>query len=288
MDRDTIAREVAAGAVRFQPEVKRPEVAIVSMNDISSNRSVASLAIRGTIYGEPVEAGCTVEIVWHKEQCNRCSRISGSYYEGVIQVRAQGRQPTGLELQRAVQISCEVENSMQEAGERLSYISDVNETREGLDIVVGSQHIGQQISQTIVQQLGGRFTTHPKLVGEKDGRQIFRITYSVRLPRFQRGDVVLAGRRYGEVVYTGAQQVRIFDLADGSVRSVKEDSVERLIGNVKDAEEAIVAYADGDVLGVLDPGTGITTECVIGPRVRALAGEKIRVLKDRNHLVLIR
>jgi nonsense-mediated mRNA decay protein 3 len=90
------------------------------------------------------------------------------------------------------------------------------------------------------------------------------------------------------VVYTGAQQVRIFDLADGSVRSVKEDSVERLIGNVKDAEEAIVAYADGDVLGVLDPDTGITTECVIGPRVRALAGEKIRVLKDRNHLVLIR
>ena len=58
----------------------------------------------------------------------------------------------------------------------------MTENRDGLDITVGSQHIGLLIVQGITAQFGGRYTTHPKLVGEKNGRQLFRITYLVRLP----------------------------------------------------------------------------------------------------------
>jgi nonsense-mediated mRNA decay protein 3 len=287
-ERDVILREAAVSAVKFHPDVRHSSVTMTRLRDISSNRALAMLEITGTMYGKEMNGDCRVEIAWQKEQCDRCSRISGSYYEGVVQVRAHGRQPTEAELRRAVRIAYDVEDAMQEGGERLSYVSDVNETREGLDIVVGSQHIGQAIAQAIVQQMGGRFTTHPKLIGEKDGRQIFRVTYSLRLPRFQRGDVVRAAGRYGEVVYSDAQQVRLFDLADGTVRNVKEDDVERLVGNVRNAAEAMVAYADGDVLGILDPETGVTTECIAGPRIHALAGERIRLLRDRDRLVLIR
>jgi len=31
--------------------------------------------------------------------------------------------------------------------------------------------------------IGGQWTVHPKLVGERDGRPVYRITYSIRLPR---------------------------------------------------------------------------------------------------------
>jgi nonsense-mediated mRNA decay protein 3 len=240
------------------------------------------------LYGEPVKGSCSVEIRWQREQCDRCNRISGSYYEGVIQVRAVSRRPTDQELQRVVRIAYDVEDAMQSAGERLSYVSDVNETRDGLDIVIGSQHIGQAISTAIVRELGGRFTTHPKLVGEKDGRQLFRITYSLRLPRFQRGDVVRMGKRFAEVVYSDTRQVRLFDLADGTIRTVRDSEVGETVGNVMDAKEAMVAYADGDMLGILDPETGITTDVYAGPRIRALAGEQIRVLKTRDEIVLIR
>jgi len=133
-------------------------------------------------YNTPVEGTCTVELIWHKEQCDRCNRISGSYYEGNVQVRADGRLPSTYEIQTAAGIAQAVEDSLQAGGERLSFICDMGQTREGLDITVGSQHIGALISQGIIAQLGGRYTTHPKLVGEKNGRQLFRITYSVRLP----------------------------------------------------------------------------------------------------------
>lgn len=288
MDRDSILRESAISGVTFHPDVKQRSVKIHRIRDLSSNRTLATLGVEGILYGETMRAECSLEISWQKEQCNRCNRITGNYYEGVVQVRAQGREITKPEMERAAQIAHGVEDGLQEGGERLSYISDIQESREGLDIVIGSQHIGLAITQAIVQQMGGRYTTHPKLVGEKDGRQLFRITYSLRLPRFQRGDVIRAMQRYGEVVYSDSRQIRVFDLADGSVRTIREDDVERLIGNVRDADEAMIAYSDGDTLGILDPETGKTTECVAGSRIHAIAGEKIRFLRDRDELVLIR
>lgn len=288
MDRDDIIRETALTGITFHPDVKQRSVKILRMRDVSSNRTRVTLEVSGTLYGESMHAECTLLVAWQKEQCDRCNRITGNYYEGVVQIRAQDRDITKAEIERASQIAQGVEDGLQEGGERLSYISDTQETKDGLDIVIGSQHIGLAIVQAIVQQMGGKYTTHPKLVGEKDGRQLFRITYSLRLPRFQRGDVVRTGRRYAEVIYSDTKQIRIFDLADGTVRNIREEDISGLIGNVRDAEEAMIAYADGDTLGILDPGTGVTTECVAGSRIHAIAGETIRFLRDRDELVLIR
>ena len=222
---------------------------VVKVEDNTLNRSTATIALKGLLYNTPVEGTCSVELIWHKEQCDRCNRISGSYYEGIVQVRADGRLPSTFELQMSAGIAQQVEDSLQAGGERLSFIVDMNETREGLDITVGSQHIGTLISQGIIAQLGGRFTTHPKLVGEKNGRQLYRITYSVRLPRFQKQDVVLSHGRYFEVVRVESNHLKVLDLTEGIQRSVREEDVERLIGNLRDAESALVAFADDQYHG---------------------------------------
>jgi nonsense-mediated mRNA decay protein 3 len=194
-ERAELAPELAKAAVHFHPDVRKPSM-VVTVEDNTLNRSTATIVLKGLLYNTPVEGTCSIELIWHKEQCDRCNRISGSYYEGIVQVRADGRLPGTFELQMSAGIAQQVEDSLQAGGERLSFIVDMNETREGLDITVGSQHIGTLISQGIIAQLGGRFTTHPKLVGEKNGRQLYRITYSVRLPRFQKQDVVLSHGRY--------------------------------------------------------------------------------------------
>ena len=184
-------------------------------------------------------------------------------------------------------IAQQVENSLQAGGERLSFISDMNETREGLDITVGSQHIGTLISQGITAQSGGRFTTHPKLVGEKNGRQLYRITYSVRLPRFQKQDVVITHGRYVEVIRVESNHLRVLDLAEGVQKSVHESDVERLIGNLRDTESALVAYADGQTMGILDPQTCHTKEFRKLKWLDVKTGQHVLVLRDGDHLVVV-
>jgi nonsense-mediated mRNA decay protein 3 len=260
---------------------------VVKVVDNTLNRSTATITLKGLLSNTPVEGTCSVELIWHKEQCDRCNRISGSYYEGIVQVRAEGRLPGTFELQMSAGIAQQVEDSLQAGGERLSFIVDMNETREGLDITVGSQHIGTLISQGIIAQLGGRFTTHPKLVGEKNGRQLYRITYSVRLPRFQKQDIVLGRGRYVEVVRVESNHLKVLDLTEGIQRSVREDDVERLIGNLRNAESALVAFADNHIMGILDPETCQTKEFRKMKWLDVKAGQHVLVLRDGDHLVVV-
>jgi len=284
--REEIAEEIVRGGIHLHPDLKKVSVDI-RIRDRTQNRSNAVVTVRGSLYGEDVESTGNIEIAWQKEQCDRCNRISGNYYEGVVQVRAQGRLLMPHEIMIATQIADEVEGAMQTSGDRLSYISDIDETRDGVDITIGSQQIGAALSQAIVQRLGGRYTTHPKLVGEKAGRKLYRVTYSVRLPRYVRGDVIRVGEDYGQVMQVEGQGIRYVNLKNGAIRSSKEDEVDRLIGNTRDARDALIAYVDGDILGLIDPDSGENLECPMGPWKTATAGQYIRVLKDRGHIVVV-
>jgi nonsense-mediated mRNA decay protein 3 len=286
-ERADLGPDVAKSAVHFLPEVKKPSIE-VTIRDLTVNRSQATLVIRGVLYNKPVEGSCAVEILWHKEQCDRCNRISGSYYEGIVQVRAEGRVPSTFEIQTAASVAQQIEDTLQAGGERLSFISDMNGIHDGLDIIIGSQHIGLLISRGIIAQLGGRYTTHPKLVGEKNGRQLFRVTYSVRLPRFQKNDVIKSGNRYYEVQRVESHYLQAIDLKDGAGKSVREDDIGKIIGNSRNAEPALVVFADGKNMGILDPLSNRTREYPQLKWLEARAGDHLRLLRDGDQMVFVR
>jgi nonsense-mediated mRNA decay protein 3 len=164
----------------------------------------------------------------------------------------------------------------------------MNEIHDGLDIIIGSQHIGLLISQRIVAQLGGRYTTHPKLVGEKNGRQLYRITYSVRLPRFQKHDVVYALKRYYEVERVETRNVRVTDLRDGTAKSLRDDDIERIIGNSRNPESALVVFSDSTGLGILDPVSNKTREIAQPRWIEIRSGDHVSVLRDGDQLIIVR
>ena len=125
-------------------------------------------------------------------------------------------------------------------------------------------------------------------VGEKNGRQLYRITYSVRLPRFQRFDVVKVKTRYLEVERVESRYIRALDLTDGIQKSVRETDVERIIGNARLPETALVAFADGSTIGVMDPRTQKTREYRSPPWMDVHAGDQVSVLHDGDDLVIVR
>ncbi len=279
--------ELVRRAIHVIPEVKEPVISI-TIRDQSTNRSVADCRISGNLLGEPVEGTCQIEILWQKEQCDRCSRIAGSYHEGVVQVRAAGRKPGLAEIHTAEVIAQEVEETCFSSGERLSFISDIQETRDGIDITVGSQRIGHEIASAIVKNMGGRFTTHPKLVGERAGKRLYRITYSVRLPRYCRGDIIRIRGHYGEVQRTDGKDIRYTEIPGGQPRSAGEDKVECRVGNIRDAQEYLVTFRQGETLGILHPESGENRECRLPPGMRVEPGEKIKVFQAGEELIIWR
>ncbi|HMA04484.1 MAG TPA: 60S ribosomal export protein NMD3 [Methanomicrobiales archaeon] len=280
VSREELAGELAVQAVRLVPEARDPEFRVTS-RERSPNRTEAAVRVRANLFGVPVEDEARIEIVWRGETCDRCSRISGGYFEGVIQVRADGRALTPHEQEVAARIAFEVEERLQAGGSRLSFISRMTD-EEGLDIVVGQNAMGDQIAREVTGALGGRYTVHPKLVGEKDGKRLFRITYSVRLPRLQRGDVVEVDGEYLEVRETGKRQLKVFQLATGSLATVPPDAPYRVIGNVRDSLPALVAYLEEGVAGIIDPEDFTSREVRMPGWLKAKAGSEVLVIPDRS------
>ncbi|HQD26080.1 MULTISPECIES: 60S ribosomal export protein NMD3 [Methanoculleus] len=288
MPREDLIAELAVSATSIHEDAKDIRVTVRSQ-ETGPNRTTCTVEVEATMYGVPVKETCETEIIWQKESCDRCSRISGGYYEGIVQVRATNRKINAYEREVAARIAEQVEESLQQSGDRFSFISDLQDTKDGVDITVGTQHLGLEISRMITGALGGRFTTHPKLVGEKEGRALYRITYSIRLPFYQKGDVVVARGGYFEVREIDGQRLRVFDLQNGTARTLTEDEVERLIGNVREAESALVVFTQPGAVGLMDPKTYQTKEVNAVPWTFPVEGQPIRVLRDEveDRLVIV-
>ena len=282
--REELAENLVNTAISIHKDVRdiQKDIHIV---DISVNRSIATVFVSGTLYGIPVETTQKVKIVWAREQCDRCCRISGSYYEGVIQVRASGRKPTQFELRRAAEIAYQIEDQLQTAGDRLSFVSDIDEQKDGIDIIFSSQTIGSAISHDICGALGGTFTTHPKLVGEKAGIKLYRVTYSIRLPRFSRGDIIRHDRGYFRILRQTKDMLFVSDLATGQSRNFREQDSDTFIGNIRTAEPASIIYRDAGALGILDPVTQEVREIPDYAWIQAGAGDAILIVRDHDTLI---
>ena len=82
--------------------------------------------------------------------------------------------------------------------------------------------------------------------------------------------------------------MRVFDLRDGNGRSVRQDDVERIIGNARSAESALVAFADTGIIGILDPVSCKTVELPKPGWLGVQAGDHVNILRDADRLVLVR
>ena len=286
VDKEELGQNLVNSVINFHKDVEDAQKEI-SIIDTSSNRSLATVHVSGNLYGIPLEETKKVKLVWAREQCDRCCRIAGSYYEGVIQVRASGRKPTQFELFRAGEIAYQIEDQLQTAGDRLSFVSDIDETKDGIDIIFGSQSIGASIAHDICGALGGSFTTHPKLVGQKGGINIYRVTYSLRLPRFSRGDIIKHGKEYFEITRQSKDMLFVLDLMTGQSRAFRENENDPLLGNIHEPETGVVIYKDAGLLGILNLKTEATEEIAERSWLDTREGDTILFFRDGETLVLV-
>ena len=94
--------------------------------------------------------------------------------------------------------------------------------------------------------------------------------------------------RYAQVERVESRHIRVMDLSDGLSRSVREEDVERIIGNARNAESALVAFADKNTMGILDPETHKTQEYKKLSWLNVGPGEHVSILRDGENLVVVR
>lgn len=241
----------------------------------------------GVVRDTPIEESTVVPVDIARGTCDRCGRIAGDYYAGVVQVRATDRTPTSTEADRAAEIADDVVASMESTGNREAFISEVTDVPEGLDIKVSTTKIGHQIAKRLVEQFGGTWSSSETLVTEdEDGNPVYRVTYAVRLPRFRPGEVIdtAAGPVLVRSVTGNLKGTR---LTTGEPFEADWDVDADRLGTVDAAQETtLVSIEDDRAVQVLDPET-FESSTVPRPDYLDPDAATVRVLKSRAGLHIL-
>ena len=229
-----------------------------------------------------------VDIRVNRVACDRCSRISGGYYESKVQIRANHRKPERTELDRALEIAGTTIDLVQKT-DRLAFIAKTVWLREGLDLYVGSVKAAKRIARALLREMGGTLSDSAKLTGRRDGKDVYRVTFVMRLPEFPTGTIILFRQHIYEICST-ISTTNAIDLETGNRTALNAEELRtaELFGARSDAKRTLLVSIDADEVHLLDPETYVTLTIKKPPYIsKEDEGKEIQVIKTQERVFIL-
>jgi nonsense-mediated mRNA decay protein 3 len=165
---------------------------------------------------------------------------------------------------------------------RGAFISKIERVKGGLDFYFSTAKAAGAVAREIQDTRCAEYKESSSLWGRRDGEEVYRMTYLVRMPGFARGDVVeFEGRDYF-VSRMSRNAVQGIDLVTGEERLLKIKSVDSCVlaaGKSKILKAVVLVDKEREVQ-VLDP-EGMSPLDIVKPRGFVRNGEQIRLVKTR-------
>lgn len=239
--------------------------------------------MQGTVEGVPVTVEREIVVRLRRSVCDRCSRMFGGYYAAIIQLRATDRAITDGETRRAHRIIGDELDRQRAAGNRESFLTKSGPVPGGFDYYLGDIEGTRGVARLLAEKLGGTYEEHAKLSGRKEGEDIYRVTFLVRVRLFAPGDFGVVGDE--PVQFQSASRGRAFvvRLTDRGTNKVDEADLKRL-GGPEILQEAVVVSHDAGHVQLLDPVSYRTVDVPRPPDFEV--GETAWVLRHEERLYL--
>jgi nonsense-mediated mRNA decay protein 3 len=264
--------------------------------------SVKILTIRGSIFeclvnvkahvmDEILIQEFLVEVKVNKSVCTVCSKFSSGYYEAVIQMRADSRLISDDEIGTADKIVRDKIERLSNKN-RMAYISQRVEMKEGIDYYVGSYKAARKLTETLRNVFGGVLKDSPRLMGrdKTKGKDLYRIWFSLRLPQFQKYDFVKYNNVKTQVLNFDANKIYLKALDSSATISVAWRDYEKLklIARKDDIKLAMVTAKTPQLIQILHPDTYQPVDIELNDELRHLhIGDELKVVEIDNILYVI-
>ena len=281
--RESLSVHVDATGVSWQVAPEQMDATTIKMH----------CQFSGVLRGTPLTEEFLVPVKISRETCERCGRIAGGSYASIVQVRARERDPTDEECDRATELAHELVDELESNGDRDAFVTEVSEVTGGVDIKLSTNRLGERVSRQIVQEFGGSYSDYETLVTEdRDGNEVYRVTYAVYLPPYRPGTVINPDDSDGPVLVRSARgnlpgvRLKTGEAYEASYEDGDHPDAERL-GSVDDGEETtVVAVTDEHAVQVLHPRT-FETETVSRPAYFDSEADTVSVIDTREGLFVL-
>jgi len=187
--------------------------------------------------------------------CDVCSRQSSGYYEAIIQIRPDRTKLSREEIDDLGSTVRSLVEQIRNKGNRALFITDEGEKHGGLDFFLSEKNSAQVIAKKIQEQYGGEIKQSSKNVGMKDSKQIYRMTYLIRLPAYRKDDFISYKKSFYLIISIHANRVRMMSLDNWEETSVdiKELEKTKILGGKNLVKEMIFVSQTKKEVQLMDP-----------------------------------
>ncbi len=235
-----------------------------------------------------IEEEHIVKVRIKKTACENCSKQSGGYYEATLQIRADKRNPSKQELIEIQNFVETLVKNYQIKGNRNLFITDIADEKGGMDFYLSDKGLAYTIAKKILERYGGELKQSSKNVGMKDSKQIYRMTYSVRLPSYRKNDFIFYKDEIYYVISTSTNKVHCMNVSNWNEIIFDSRDIQKatVIGGQELVKNMIVVSQSKNEIQVMDSKSYKTFD-LKKPKKVFFDKEKADVLKYEEGLFLL-
>lgn len=153
------------------------------LRELDPHRFRADGSASGSLDGVALEQRFERDILLEFRACTSCSRQAGGYYEATLQLRTPREAVLAAAVTRV--------NAALEEGAPQFFATEDGPVRGGYDFQLSSTDRARALARALLLVMGGEVKETSSLVGRREGRDVLRHTFGVRLPPVLADDVVL-------------------------------------------------------------------------------------------------
>ena|GEM_PF-986362 len=179
--------------------------------------------------------------------CPSCSKKRGNYFEAIIQLRGAH--------EKFIEIIDFVKDTIDSQKNPEIFITKVEKKKEGYDLYISNKEYAKNMSKRIIDKYGGTIIESNSLVGRKEGRDLYRFTYAVRIPEFSYLDLIKFNGRNWVVSGIHGNDISLIELGTNNLRHFKLNDVEdsKILLRKEDYKKAEVLYTQGETTYIINP-----------------------------------
>lgn len=220
--------------------------------------------------------------------CDVCSKQFGGYYEATIQIRPDKRKLAKGELDDITSNVESLVENIRAKGNRSLFITDMGEEHGGLNFYLSDKGAAYSIAKQLQEQYGGEIKQSSKNVGMEDSRQVYRMTYLLRLPSLQKGDIISFDNDFFFVLSVRSNKIRLINLSNWDEIVVDSKNLQKtsILGGKELVKEMIFVSQSQNEVQLMDPET-YKIKDVQKPKPIQYNTEKIKVVKVEDQIFLL-
>ena len=281
-----VVRRLIKNNFKIKRELEQVEIE-TECKDIKNGKDCI-VSITGFLDDHQITEKHNLHVRIKKNVCDVCSKQFGGYHEAILQIRADTR---NLSKQELKDIHLEVESYVEDLklkGNRALFITDIAEEHKGLNFYLSERSAGLAIAKRIQEIYGGEIKQSSKNVGMKDSKQVYRMTYLVRLPAFKKGDFIKFNDKYYKIISVHTKKAQIVDLSDWEESTMEMKNLKQAnkIDGKETIKQAIIVSQTDDDIQIMDEKT-YKIMVIKKPRKIKFNEKTVEIIKLQDNIFLV-